>query len=83
MTDLARMTAKAVLDREMLEVRARLIEVAATLDRIARGEEPGDVADDPRLAKIREALGVLAEPDGDDRAARVQMIFSLPADDPT
>ena len=80
-TDLARMTALAVLDREVLEVRARLIEVGATLDRIARGENPADVADDPRLATIREALAVLADPQGDDRAERVQMVFSLPADE--
>jgi hypothetical protein len=65
--------APEVLQREFLEIRARLLQVAASLDRLGRAE--GSVADDPRLAKIHEALAILA--DGQpDRAERIQLLFS-------
>lgn len=66
------MTGREVLDRYFLEVRCKLLEIAATLDRIDRaGGEPGDV----RHKLIDRALRTLLE-DADDRAERVQMIFS-------
>jgi hypothetical protein len=67
--------AAAVLDREFLAVRARLIDLAAALDRIDRAE--GSVDGDQRLAKIRRSLEVLAG-DATDRAQRLQIVFSLP-----
>jgi hypothetical protein len=67
------MTAQEVLDREFLEVRARLIQLAASLDRLDRSE--GSVAADPRLAGIDEALAVLRDSQPD-RAERIQQIFS-------
>lgn len=72
--------AAEVLDRELLAVRARLIDVAAVLDRIDRAEgTPPDetAADDPRLAKIRQGLRLLAG-DRSDRAEQLQLLFSLP-----
>jgi hypothetical protein len=69
------MNAADVLVREFLGVRSRLMDVAAALDRIDRAEGP--VGDDPRLAKVREALKLLAEGDAD-RAKRLQLLFSLP-----
>ena len=69
------LAATDVLDRECLEIRARLIDVAAALDRIDRAE--GSVAGDPRLEKIRQAVQVLAG-DTPQRAERVQSLFSLP-----
>jgi hypothetical protein len=63
------------LDREFLEIRARLLQLAAALDRVERAA--GDVSEDPRLAKIAEALAVLAGA-GDDRAEQIQLIFSRP-----
>jgi len=74
------LAAAEVLDREFLAVRARLIDIAAALDRIARAEGPvteDPVTEDPRLDKIRQSLEVLAQ-DESDRAERLQMIFSLP-----
>jgi hypothetical protein len=62
-----------VLDREFLETRARLLQIAASLDRLSRAE--GSVDGDPRLAKIQEALAILAEQQGD-RAERIQLVFS-------
>ena len=67
--------AKEVLDRDFLTIRSRLLDLAAALDRVERGE--GSVERDPRMARIRQALAIVAGP-GADRAARVQAAFSLP-----
>jgi hypothetical protein len=50
--------------------------LAAILDRIGRGTGANGVAADSRLAKIKEALEVLADQSGG-RAERIQQIFSL------
>jgi hypothetical protein len=71
--------ANKALDSYFLDARARLLDLAAILDRIGRGGGAAGVADDPRLAKIREALEVLGDPSGG-RAERVQKIFSLDYD---
>jgi len=68
------MTASQVLDREFLEIRAKVLELAASFDRVDRAE--GVVAGDPRLSLIHEAINVL-QSDADDRAEQVQLIFSL------
>jgi len=66
--------ASDVLDAELLGVRAKLLEIAGTLDRLNRAE--GSVEDDPRITRIRAALEVLQAPQSD-RAERIQLIFSL------
>ena len=60
------------LERYFLEARCRLLDLAAILDRVDRG---GGLANDPRLARIRESLGLLlnAQPG---RAERIQSLFS-------
>ena len=70
------MNASQVLDTYFLEVRARLIEVAATLDRIDR--HPGATAfnADPRLTFIHGALDILAGT-GPNRAQSIQELYSL------
>jgi hypothetical protein len=70
-------SSQAVLDREFLEIRARVLEIAAALDRLDRADGPP--ACDPRIAAIGQALDVLRSSDGE-RAERVQLIFSLPYD---
>ena len=67
-----------MLDREFLGIRGRLIELAATLDRIDRDDGPQ--ADDPRPSRIRRALQILMS-DTSDRAERIQIEFSLPYDE--
>ena len=67
------MAAPSVLDREYLEIRCKLLEIAAALDRMDRGE--GTVSSDPRSALIREALETLLHERGD-RAEQVQLLFS-------
>ena len=68
--------ANFTLDACFLEARSKLLDVAAILDRIGRGAGASGVAEDPRLAKIREALEVLGDQSGG-RAERIQQIFSL------
>jgi hypothetical protein len=75
----APLSASDILDREFLVVRAKLLEVAAALDRLDRAE--GDVSGDPRRDRIRRAIRLIAEaPAGDSagRAEQLQLLFSLP-----
>ncbi len=71
-------SAQAVLDREFLEIRARILELGAALDRLDRAE--GSVASDVRRVKIDEALKRLTDGSAD-RAESVQHIFSIPYED--
>ena len=73
------MPAAKTLDAYFLEMRAKLLDVAATLDRIGRGADAPVAANDPRLAKVRQALEVLLDESGG-RAERIQKIFSLDYD---
>lgn len=67
--------AEAVLTREQLKVRAKLIEIAAIFDRIDRAE--GSVDDDVRMTEIRESIAILSEESHRGaRAERIQMIYS-------
>lgn len=72
------MTAPQILNREFLEVRAKILELAAALDRLERSE--GSVSDDPRMRRIREGLKTLLA-DQPDRAEQVQLLFSREYDD--
>ena len=72
------MRATEVLDREFLEIRARLIDIAAALDRIDRAEGP--VGGDTRLELFRHAVQILAGATPH-RAEGVQSLFSLPYQD--
>lgn len=68
-----------VLEREFLGLRGRLLEVAATLDRIERASP--SAAGDSRLAQIQQSLDAIRSPSHTaQRAQQVQMIFSLPYD---
>ena len=71
--------APKVLESYFLEARSKLLDVAAILDRIGRGDDGEDVENDPRLARIRQALEVLLDQSGG-RAERIQKIFSLDYD---
>ena len=74
-----RRDATDVLDHDFLETRCKILEIAATLDRIDRaparhGEQP-----DARLGQLRRGLEALLEP-GPGRSETVQLIFSLDYD---
>jgi hypothetical protein len=68
-------TAREVFDAEFLSVRAKLLEVAASLDRIDRCE--GSLDNDARRTQVQAAIQVLLRPE-DDRAEQIQLIFSRP-----
>jgi hypothetical protein len=75
---LAAQPAAQVLDACFLEARAKLLELAAILDRIHRG--PGaNQLDDLRLDRLMAGLKLLLDPHPN-RAALVQELFSLPYD---
>ncbi len=72
--------ANKALEQYFFEARCKLLDIAAILDRINRGQEAGEVsANDPRLEKIRQALEVLHDASGA-RAERIQQVFSLDYD---
>lgn len=66
------MKAGDVLNREFLEIRAKILELAASLDRLDRG---GRVSGDPRVKLIEDAIATL-DFDFQNRAEKVQFIFS-------
>jgi hypothetical protein len=72
------LSAQEILDREFLDIRSKVLELAAAFDRLERAE--GSVTTDPRLTRLHEALhAVIDLPEA--RAERVQMIFSRAYDE--
>jgi len=69
------LTAAELLDREFLTLRAKLLELAAGLDRLERAN--GDVTADPRSRNLQRGIEDLLKT-GADRAERLQLIFSQP-----
>jgi hypothetical protein len=72
------MTAEEVLQREFLDIRCRILDLAAMFDRLDRA--PGSVREDARVTRLQEALEILSERRSD-RAEQVQLTFSRPYDD--
>lgn len=69
--------APRALDQFFLDARCRLLDLAAILDRVGRGD--GSVAADPRAAKIDAAVKILSS-DATDKAAQIQQLFSIEYD---
>ena len=67
------MNAPEVLDREYLELRSRILDVAASLDRIQRAS--GSVEGDSRSELISSAMEVLSGSELH-RAEKIQLLFS-------
>jgi hypothetical protein len=72
------MSRDAVVDRYFMEHRAKLLDLAAFLDRVDRA---GPGADDFRMAAFRRALAILQETEPG-RAKRVLDLFSDPTTEP-
>jgi hypothetical protein len=70
---------KTALDATFLEARCKILDLAAILDRIGRGQGANETYKDSRIARIREALEVLLD-ESPARAERIQQIFSLEYD---
>jgi len=71
-------TPQQVLDDEFPVMRAKVLELAAALDRVDRAEGPP--ADGDHLATIRSAIETLLRPNGNgangNRAEQVQLLLS-------
>lgn len=52
-------TAEELLEIYFPDMRSALVETAATLDRIQRAENGGDVLKDPRIQQLHGALDIL------------------------
>ena len=68
-----------MLDRYFLEMRCKVLDVAAALDRLNRASGTASPAADRRLTQLDEAIGVLSRADPG-RAETIQQIFSLSYD---
>lgn len=68
-------TARQILDRHYLEIRSKILDLAASLDRIELAADKASVQDDPRLAKLQSGIKLLLSNTAD-RAEQVQMLFS-------
>ena len=73
--------ARKLVDEYFLENRARLLDIAAFLDRLERSADEEDPLADFRIEAFRKALAVLLEP-GPGRAKRIHMLFSDPTTEP-
>ncbi len=69
------MSREQVLNRYFFEMRCKVLEVAASLDRLDRAEPAVNGGRDARLDTLRRAVRVLLD-DGPGRAEQIQMIFS-------
>ena len=73
-----------VVDTYFMAHRAKLLDVAAFLDRVDRAPPDDGAAvrnDDPRLVSLRAAIALLVDGEGD-RARRILELFSDPSTDP-
>ena len=70
------MTAREVLDAYFLETRARLLEIAANLDRVDRAPELLAIRGDARLRFIHDALTILQSA-APNRAEKILQLYSL------
>ena len=70
-----------VLERDFLETRCRILDIAAALDRLDRATVSSGEPHPPdrRLTQIRQAIEALLEP-GPGRSETVQRLFSLDYD---
>jgi hypothetical protein len=75
------MSKSEILDREFLQMRAKILDIAAALDRQDRAGE--DLGTDPRRDLLEQGIKILAsdhsvEPDDPkpSRAEQVQLLFS-------
>ncbi len=74
-----KLTARHALDNYFLEARCRLLDLAAILDRIERGDGHAELLHDPRLERIQQGIEILKD-SATNRAEKIQKIFSLEYD---
>jgi hypothetical protein len=75
------MSASEVLDANVLETRARLLEVAAMLDRVDRSGDAEKGRADYRYRALKEAIQILAT-GKESRARAILLALSDPTNEP-
>lgn len=70
-------TASDILERQFLEMRCGILTLAAALDRLDRAEGAAAIKEDERRQRLQQGIEILLS-DGDDRAERLQLLFSDP-----
>lgn len=68
-------SAEGILERQYLEMRCGLLDLAAAFDRIERAANAVIALNDPRWQKLQEGLKIVSS-SGSDRAERLQLLFS-------
>jgi len=68
-------SSQEILEREFLLVRAKILEIAASLDRIGRA--PGELTENTHWDLLQTAIETLLEK-SPERAKQIQMLFSRP-----
>jgi len=64
-----------MLDRFFLDIRHRILDVAAGLDRIESAQHADLAKNDPRMNSLTKAIAILID-DQPDHTERIQMAFS-------
>ncbi|MDG1837199.1 MAG: hypothetical protein P8I91_00165 [Phycisphaerales bacterium] len=72
------MTSQEIVDAYFLETRAKVLDIAAFLDRLDRGKTSGD---DFRVQALRDVIACLID-GNDDRVRRIQVLLSDHSTDP-
>ena len=72
------MTGKEIVDAYFLETRAKVLDIAAFLDRLDRGTTSDD---DFRVRALRDVIACLID-GNDDRVRRIQVLLSDHSTDP-
>ncbi len=73
--------AEQIVEQEFLQVRAKILEIAAFLDRLDPEDKKGvSPANAERLKLLRGGCELLLDSDSD-KAARLQLLFSRQYDD--
>lgn len=67
---------KRILEEQYLEMRAKILALAADFDRIQRAEEGTATLADPRLNDLRACLHIVLTDEAPNRAERVQNLLS-------
>lgn len=67
---------KPLLEQQFLEIRCKILDLAAQLDRLQRGGDLEAIEGDPKWAKIQKGIALLAT-DQPAKAQLVQELFSL------
>ena len=75
------LSAREILENSFLENRARILEIAAFLDRIERADDPSEAKHDYRYQAVLRAVGYLLNPAGN-RAGEILNCLSDPTTEP-